>query len=100
MNTTIQDFTNQLISLRTNKLNPQLENRILELNMIMNRPGLIHTAPFQLDMKNNAIQHISTICRDEEIMKRVGVLKGGGVDIYTEIAKKVYRAYTAQAGAE
>jgi len=46
-------------------------------------------------MKNNAIQHISTICRDEEIMKRVGVLRGGGKDVYSLVAEKVYEIYKA-----
>ncbi|MEI2418914.1 hypothetical protein V6O07_01465 [Arthrospira platensis SPKY2] len=70
------------------------------MKLIKDRNGLLHTAPFQLDMKNNAIQHISTICRDEDIMKSVGVIKGGEIDIYTQIAEKVYRVYKSHAGSD
>ncbi|MDV7397631.1 hypothetical protein RZS08_39895, partial [Arthrospira platensis SPKY1] len=100
INTTLDDFISQLENLRNDNLNPQLENRIIELKLIKDRNGLLHTAPFQLDMKNNAIQHISTICRDEDIMKSVGVIKGGEIDIYTQIAEKVYRVYKSHAGSD
>ncbi|MEI2421325.1 hypothetical protein V6O07_13710, partial [Arthrospira platensis SPKY2] len=98
INTTLDDFISQLENLRKDTLNPQLENRIIELKLIKERNGLLQTAPFQLDMKNNAIQHISTICRDEEVMKRVGVIKGGGLDIYSQIAEKLYSVYKAHKG--
>jgi len=45
------------------------------------------TAPFQTDMKNNAIQHASTIVNNEEGIEATGVI-GNKIteDIYTKVA--------------
>ena len=89
--TTLEDFINSLESLRTEKLNPQLENRIIELTWIKEKGFIDITAPFQYDMKNNALQHIATICNNDEVMKAVGVLPGyeNQLDVYQIVAKDV-----------
>jgi DNA-directed RNA polymerase len=74
-----------------NKLDPQLTARILELTNIAKYGKVECTAPMQLDMKNNALQHISTICGDKELMKITGVLPAdpNQLDLYETVASKV-----------
>jgi DNA-directed RNA polymerase len=59
-----------------------------------------YTIPIQLDMKNNAIQHIATICNDEEVMKIVGVIpsEANQIDLYETVAAKLYNKYIAHKG--
>jgi len=62
--------------------------RCIELEEVI-RTGSAITAPFQHDMKNNAIQHSRTIVNDQEAIKATGVIPGGNKDIYEVIALKV-----------
>jgi len=45
------------------------------------------TIPIQLDMKNYAIQHTSSLVNNEENMIAVGVIPGGKEDLYTKVAR-------------
>lgn len=86
---TPQDFLNTLKGLETKVLDPQLKVRILEIEELINKGFIKLTAPFQVDMKNNAIQHASTIVGNEEAMLATGVIASQVAveDMYTKVAK-------------
>lgn len=86
---TPQDFLNALKALETEVLNPQLKVRILEIEDILIKGYTELTSPFQIDMKNNAIQHAATIVGNTEAIQATGVLPQNTNidDIYTKVAK-------------
>jgi hypothetical protein len=61
-------------SMETDTLNPQLKARILELEKLLTETKLEITSPFQIDMKNNAIQHAATLVNNTESILATGVL--------------------------
>jgi hypothetical protein len=92
--TWIQDI-NRPYFRRTSKINWSLQARIEEAKFLNNNgekpKHIITTSPFQLDMKNNAIQHAATLVNNEEAIKATGVLEGGTLDIYTIIAERTLK---------
>ena len=73
------------------KLNPQLKARVLEVETLLETGVLITTSPFQIDMKNNAIQHAATLVNNEVSILATGVTPADfeSEDLYTQIAKRV-----------
>ena len=74
--------------------------RLAELETMSVDQTVKHTMPIQLDMKNNAMQHIATICNDLEVIKMVGVIPSeeNQIDLYETVASKVYNTYLAHKG--
>ena len=93
--TTIEQILSNLESLITDKLNPRLLARIQEIKVLIENGYIYCSIPIQLDMKNNALQHIATICDDQDIMKMVGVLASDSnvIDLYETVGMKVYNIY-------
>jgi hypothetical protein len=60
--------------METDVLNPKLKARLLEIERLMEHISLELTAPFQIDMKNNAIQHAATLVNNTESILATGVL--------------------------
>ena len=84
---TPQEFLKDLKDLTTDQLDPNLAVRIMEIEYMINHGIIPITAPFQIDMKNNAIQHAGTIVNNIEAMKATGVINTPGTpDIYTQVA--------------
>jgi DNA-directed RNA polymerase len=68
---------------KEDKIRPTIKTRILEITKLLKEGAITTHAPFQVDMKNNAIQHASTIVGDEVNIQATGVLPGGNRDTYT-----------------
>jgi len=78
-----KDLLQTLKRIEEDELNPTLKTRILEITKLLKEGVLTTHSPFQLDMKNNAIQHAATIVGDEVNIRATGVLPGGNRDTYT-----------------
>ena len=86
------EFLQDLKDLQTEKLDPQLKVRILEIEYMIEHGRIPITRPFQIDMKNNAIQHARTIVNNEEGMRATGVIPTPNeVDMYIKVATKTLR---------
>jgi hypothetical protein len=92
---TFVELLTKLEEMETPTMKPTLKSRILEIKSLILNEVLINYAPFQLDMKNNAIQHASTLVNDEVNMKATGVLPGGEKDTYTLIAYNTLKIIAA-----
>jgi hypothetical protein len=92
---TFRELLTKLEEMEKPTMKPTLKSRILEIKYLIANETLINYAPFQLDMKNNAIQHASTLVNDEVNMKATGVLPGGEKDTYYIIAYNTLKIIAA-----
>jgi hypothetical protein len=81
--------------IKPGKINPNLQTRLEEVKFIIQFPNeRLYAAPFQIDMKNNAIQHSSSLCIDKENMELTSVLMKDSIfnnidDIYRSVGTKI-----------
>ena len=87
---TPQEILEIMKGMATDTLNPNLKARTLEVEEILRKGILTITRPFQIDMKNNAIQHAATIVNNTESILATGVIPSEWEtdDLYTKIAKR------------
>jgi hypothetical protein len=94
-NLSIKEIIEALKIKLSNKFNAYTKTRILELEDLLRNLITPFSAPFQIDMKNNAIQHAATIANHEEAIIGTGVLPQQEhfiPDSYTKIAEDVLHA--------
>jgi hypothetical protein len=92
---TFKELLVKLEEMEKETMKPTLKSRILEVKTLIETETLINYSPFQLDMKNNAIQHAATLVNDETNITATGVLPGGMRDRYEIVAHNTLKIIAA-----
>jgi hypothetical protein len=92
---TYQELLTKIEEMEKETMKPTLKSRILEIKRLIENETLINYSPFQLDMKNNAIQHAATLVNDETNITATGVLPGGMRDRYEIVAHNTLKIIAA-----
>lgn len=95
---TPKELLTNINRMETVELKPTLIARKLEIQYILEeQKPLRTTSPFQIDMKNNAIQHAATIVNNLDSILATGIIPSDSKydDLYTKIAKKTLNIIAA-----